>query len=84
MGSRNRFMRTLFLSSAIAVLAGVICFFLSVAFLCFVLLIIGAVLHGRPDMTLAFKAAAPVAVLAAVSGFVITLVRSLRSAAAHR
>jgi len=77
-------MRTLFLSAAIAVLAGVICFFLSVAFLCLVLLIIGAVLHSRPDMTLAFKAAVPVAALAAVSGFVITLVRSLRSAAAHR
>jgi hypothetical protein len=77
-------MRTLFLSAVIGLLAGVICFFLSVAFLCFVLLITGAVVHGRPDMTLAFKAAAPVAVLAAISGFVITLVRSLRSAVAHR
>jgi hypothetical protein len=77
-------MRILFLSAAMAVFSGVICFFLSVAFLCFVLLIIGAVLHGRPDMTLAFKAAAPVAVLAALSAFVITMVRSLRSVAARR
>jgi len=77
-------MRTLFLSAVIGLLAGVICFFLSVAFLCFLLLITGAVVHGRPDMSLAFKAAAPVGVLAAVSGFVITLVRSLRSAAVQR
>lgn len=77
-------MRTLFFSVVIGLAAGVICFFISVAFLCFVLLIVGAVSHGRPDMTLAFKVAAPVAVLAALSGFTITLVRGFRGAMAHR
>ena len=73
-------MRTLVLSIAIGVAAGVICFFISVAFLCFVLLIIRALTHGGIDMTLAYKVAAPVAILAAVCGFTITLVRGLRSA----
>jgi hypothetical protein len=77
-------MRTLFFSVLIGLAAGVICFFISVAFLCFVLLIVGAVSHDRPDMTLAYKVAAPVAVLAALSGFTITLVRGFRSAMAHR
>jgi uncharacterized membrane protein len=77
-------MRSFILSIAIGLSAGVICFFISVAFLCFVLLIIGAVSHSRPDMTLTYKAAAPVAVLAMLCGFGITLVRSLRSAAANR
>jgi hypothetical protein len=71
-------MRTFFLSSVIGLAAGVIFFFLSVAFLCLVLLIGGAMTHSHPDMTLAIKAAAPVAVLAAITGFVATLVRSLR------
>ncbi len=77
-------MRTLFLSVAIGLAAGVICFFISVAFLCFVLLIINAVSHGRADMSLAYKVAAPVALLAAVSGFTITLVRGVRSAMAQK
>jgi hypothetical protein len=73
-------MRTLFLSVVIGLAAGVICFFVSVAFLSFVLLIAGAVSHGRPDMTLAYKVAAPVGLLAALSGFTITLVRGVRAA----
>jgi hypothetical protein len=77
-------MRTLFLSAAIGLASGVICFFLSVAFLCFVLLILSAISHNRADMSLAYKVAAPVAVLAAVSGFMITLVRGLRAATAHK
>jgi hypothetical protein len=77
-------MRTLFFSVVIGLAAGVICFFISIAFLCFVLLIAGAVSHSRPDMTLTFKVAAPVAILAAVTGFTITLVRGVRSALAHR
>jgi hypothetical protein len=77
-------MRTLFLSAAIGLASGVICFFLSVAFLCFVLLILSAISHNRADMSLAYKVAAPVAVLAAVCGFMITLVRGLRAAAAHK
>lgn len=77
-------MRTLFLSIVIGLAAGVICFFISVAFLCFVLLIVSAVSHGRADMTLAYKVAAPVAVLAAISGFTITLVRGVRAALAHK
>jgi hypothetical protein len=72
-------MRILFLSAAVALVAGVISFFLSTAFLCFVLLIVGAVSHTRPDMTLTFKAAVPVAILAAISGFTITLVRGIRA-----
>lgn len=72
-------MRTLFLSLGIGLVSGVICFFLSVAFLLFVLLIAGAFSHTRQDMTLAYRVAAPVALLAAISGFTITLVRRLRS-----
>jgi hypothetical protein len=77
-------MRTLFFSVVIGLAAGVICFFISVAFLCFVLLIAGAVSHGRVDMTYAFKVAAPVAILAAFTGFTVTLVRGVRGAIAHR
>jgi hypothetical protein len=77
-------MRTLVLSFAIGLAAGVVCFFISVAFLCFVLLIMGAVTGSRPDMNLVFKVAAPVAMLAALAGFAITLVRGVRSAMAHR
>ncbi len=77
-------MRTLFLSAAIGLVSGVICFFLSVAFLCFVLLIMSAISHNRADMSLAYRVAAPVAVLAAVCGFTITLVRGIRAATAHK
>ena len=77
-------MRTFFLSSAIGLVTGVISFFTSVAFLCFVLLIVGAINHNRPDMTLTFKVALPVAAGAAICGFVITLVRSVRSATAGK
>lgn len=73
-------MRKLILSAGVALASGVICFFLSVAFLCFVLLIFWGVSHNRPDMTLTYKVAAPVALLAAVVGFIVTLVRSVRSA----
>jgi hypothetical protein len=76
-------MRILFLSAAIGFVTGVITFFLSLAFLCFVLLIVGAVTHTRPDMTLTFKAAAPVAILGAISGFTVTLVRRIRAATVH-
>lgn len=77
-------MRKLILSAAIGLVSGVICFFLSVAFLCFVLLIFWGVTHNRPDLTLTYKVAAPVAILAAFVGFTITLVRSFRSAAAEK
>lgn len=65
-------------SVVIGVVSGVICFFLSVAFLCFVLLAIRGLTHSHPDMSLAYKAAAPVAILAAFSGFTVTLVRAVR------
>lgn len=65
-------------SAGIGLVTGIVSFFLSVAFLCFVLLAAGAVSHIRPDMTLTYKAAAPVAVLAAVSGFTISLMRGFR------
>jgi hypothetical protein len=70
-------MRTLFLSFCAGVVTGVISFFISIAFLCFVLLIAGAIRHDRPDMTLTFRIALPVAIVAAISGFIIILVRSL-------
>jgi len=73
-----------FLSMAIGLVSGVICFFLSVAFLAILLLIMGAVGHTRPDMTLTYKAAAPVAVLAMISGFSISLVRFFRAASKAR
>lgn len=69
-------MRTLFLSTVIGLVTGVICFFTSVAFLSLFLLIVGAARHSHPDMTLTIKVALPVAALAAVFGFIITLVRS--------
>jgi H+/Cl- antiporter ClcA len=74
-------MRKLILSAGIALVSGVICFFLSVAFLAFVLLFIRVVGHTQPDMTLTYKAAVPVAILASLCGFIITLVRSFRSSA---
>jgi Mg2+/Co2+ transporter CorB len=68
-------MKKFFLSAGIALASGVITFFLSVAFLCFVLLALRAASHTNPDMTLAYKAAIPVAILAAICGFIIALVR---------
>jgi hypothetical protein len=72
-------MRKLLLSAGIGLASGLICFFLSVAFLCFVLLIIGAAQHSRPDMTLTYKVGAPVGLLAAVIGFTVSLVRFIRA-----
>jgi hypothetical protein len=68
-------MSKFFLSAGIGLVSGVISFFLSVAFLCIVLLVARAVSHSHPDMTLAYKAAAPVAVLALLLGFIISMVR---------
>jgi formate hydrogenlyase subunit 4 len=72
-------MRRFFLSAGIGIFSGVITFFLSVAFLCIVLLVLRATSHTNPDMTLAYRAAWPVAILGAVCGFIITFVRSGRS-----
>jgi hypothetical protein len=72
-------MQKLILSAAIGLVSGIICFFLSVAFLAFVLLGMWGFQHSRPDMTLAYKAAVPVAFLAAICGFTVTLVRTIRS-----
>ena len=77
-------MGKLIVSAGIAVISAVICFFLSVAFLCFVLLIIGAVAHSHPDMTLTYKAAVPVALLAGVCAFTISLVKMFRTPAAQK
>lgn len=71
-------MSKLFWSSAIGLVTGIICFFVSVAFLCFVLLLVRAFSHMQPDMSLTYKAAAPVAVLAAITGFTVSLVRAVR------
>lgn len=72
-------MKKFLLSAGIGLVSGVIIFFLSVAFLCIVLLVMRATTHSNPDMTLAYKAAVPVAILGAVCGFTIALVRSARS-----
>jgi hypothetical protein len=72
-------MKKIFLSIGIGVVAGIITFFLSVAFLCIVLLVLRAASHSDPDMSLAYKAAIPVAILGAICGFIITLVRTARS-----
>ena len=71
-------MGKLALSVGIGLVSGIICFFISVAFLCFLLLIVRAVTHIHPDMTLTYRAAAPVALLAALTGFTVTLVRAVR------
>lgn len=71
-------MSKFFMSVGVGLVSGILSFFLSVAFLCFVLLLAGAVSHTRPDMTLAYKAAAPVAILAALTGFTVALFRSVR------
>jgi hypothetical protein len=73
-------MGKLVMSAFIGLMSGIICFFLSVAFLCFVLLIMRGLTHLNPDMSLTYKAAAPVAILAAFTGFAITLVRAVRRA----
>ncbi len=73
------FIKRFFLSAGIGIVSGVITFFMSVAFLCFVLLVYRFTSHTAPDMSLTYKAAAPVAVLAAITGFVVALVRGLRS-----
>ena len=74
-------MRKFLLSVAIGIVSGVIVFFLSVAFLSIVLLVLRSVNHVMPKMQLAYQAAIPVAILAAICGFVITLVRTGRSGA---
>jgi hypothetical protein len=76
-------MRKFFLSAGIGLVSGVIVFFLSVAFLCIALLVIRAASHTMPDMTLAYRAAIPVAILGAICGFTITLVRISRSRITH-
>ena len=68
-------MKKFFLSAGIALVTGVITFFLSVAFLCFVLLALRAASHATPDMSLAYRAAVPVAILGAICGFTISLIR---------
>jgi hypothetical protein len=49
-----------------------------VAFLCIALLVIRAASHSMPDMSLAYKAAIPVAILGVILGFIIALVRTGR------
>ncbi len=68
-----------FLSLAIGLVSGVICFFLSVAFLALLLLAIGAFSHSRPDMRYTYLAALPVAFLAMIAMFSISLVRFWRA-----
>ena len=74
-------MKRFFLSAGIGIASGIITFFLSVAFLCVVLLVLRATTRVFPDMTLAYKAAIPVAILAAICGFTIALFRVGRARA---
>jgi hypothetical protein len=76
-------MKRFLLSAVIGLVTGVITFFLSVAFLCIVLLVLRAASHTTPDMTLAYKAAIPVAILGAICGFTIALVRTWRGSRTH-
>ena len=71
-------MKKLFLSAGVGLVTGIVTFFLSVAFLCVVLLVLRSVKHAMPDMTLAYKAAIPVAIFGAILGFMITLFRPKR------
>lgn len=71
-------MGKLFVSIGIGLAAGFICFFLSVAFLSLLLLLVRGVSHLQPDMSLTYKAAVPVALFAAFAGFTVTLVRAVR------
>lgn len=70
------------LSAGIGLAAGLICFFVSVAFLALLLLAVRGVSGVHPDMRLAYLVAIPVALLAAMTGFTVTLVRSFRTAKA--
>jgi hypothetical protein len=70
--------------AGIGLVSGVICFFLSVAFLCFFLLLYWGFSHTHPDMSLAYKVAAPVALFAAVAGFIISLFRVFRHVPAEK
>ncbi|HWZ42980.1 MAG TPA: hypothetical protein VNW97_05865 [Candidatus Saccharimonadales bacterium] len=72
-------MGKLIVSAGIGLAAGLICFFLSVAFLAILLLSVRGASGLHPDMTLAYRVAAPVALLAALSGFTVALVRSRRA-----
>jgi uncharacterized membrane protein YqhA len=68
-------MKRFILSAGVGLVSGVILFFLSVAFLCFVLLVFRSMSHSMPDMSLAYKAAIPVAILGAIAGFFLTLIK---------
>lgn len=68
-------MKRFILSAGVGLASGLIAFFLSVAFLCFILLALRAMSHAMPDMSLAYKAAIPVAILGAICGFFLTLLR---------
>jgi hypothetical protein len=68
-------MRKLFLASVIGLVSGVVCFLILVALLAVFLLILSAIRHSHPDMTLILKIALPVAALTTVAGFIIARVR---------
>lgn len=68
-------MRKLFLASVIGLVSGVVCFLILVALLAVFLLILSAIRHSHPDMTLTMKIALPVAALTTVAGFIIARVR---------
>ena len=74
---------TLVRASTIGVIAGVVGFILFAAFFAVFLLILAAVRHNNPDIMWSLKIAVPLAVLTAVLGFVIAIVR-LRTIDKHK
>lgn len=74
---------TLVRASTIGVIAGVVGFILFAAFFAVFLLILATVRHNHPDMMWSLKIAVPLAVLTAVLGFVIAIVR-LRTIDKHK
>jgi lipid-A-disaccharide synthase-like uncharacterized protein len=74
---------TLVRASTIGVIAGVVGFILFAAFFAVFLLILAAVRHNHPDIMWSLKIAVPLAVLTAVLGFVIAIVR-LRTIDKHK
>jgi len=74
---------TLVRASMIGLFAGVVCFiFVAILFVVF-LLILGTLRHTHPDMMWTLRVAVPLAVLTAVFGFIIAIVR-LRTIDKHK
>lgn len=74
---------TLVRASIIGVVAGIAGFFFFAVLFTVFLLILAALRHNHPDIMLSLKVALPLAVLTAVSGFIIAIIR-LRTIDKHK